>query len=450
MSRIRNEEGAVAVLTAVLAVVLFGLAALVVDLGVARDNRRQAQNTADAAALAAANALYGSTPDDLNAPGDLEAAIAAAKEYAAANYGTTAPEWAACTNPEALAVKADTSCISFDKSPYPSNVLVQVPLRQQPTLFGGVVGYSGVSISAIAQARIAPGSGQICTFCVLKPIEHDLGNGDLSVTGGNIWMNGDIDIGPNGSATSNVGSLVGEDGSVYDDGGNAYVSGVIKNGTKFQNGQGKGGQPVVVDPLAATELPFALQEFLDPQDDPCTDGPGIYDSYTQSNTVCTMEPGLYVFTGDVKMAGNSSSSLVAEGVTMYFTCGSGTDPQPCVPGGDPGGGIDLSGNGNVTIAAPLKSTHPDVDPELYGFSIVYDRYNTALMQMTGNGSGSIDGTVYAVNATLDFRGNGGSLATSSMFVIGDITFSGNGAGLTVNYDAGKNKKPSDAGRGLVR
>ena len=54
----RNDKGAVAVMTAVLAVLLFGMAALVVDLGIARDNRRQAQNTADAAALAAANALY--------------------------------------------------------------------------------------------------------------------------------------------------------------------------------------------------------------------------------------------------------------------------------------------------------------------------------------------------------------------------------------------------------
>ena len=207
MSRIRNDDGAVAVLTAVLAVVLFGIAALVVDLGLARDNRRQAQNTADAAALAAANALYGTTPDDLNKPGDFDAAIAAAKEYAASNYGTTEAEWAACSNPDALDVTPDTSCISFDKSPYPNNVLVQVPLRQQPTIFGGVVGYSGVSISAIAQARIAPGSGQLCTFCVLPDtVDHNLQNGELSVTGGNIWMNGNVDIGPNGSATSNVGS----------------------------------------------------------------------------------------------------------------------------------------------------------------------------------------------------------------------------------------------------
>ncbi len=54
---------------------LFGMAALVVDLGIARDNRRQAQNTADSAALAAANALYAKTAPDLNKPGDFAAAV---------------------------------------------------------------------------------------------------------------------------------------------------------------------------------------------------------------------------------------------------------------------------------------------------------------------------------------------------------------------------------------
>ena len=50
--RLGVETGAVAVLTAVLGVALFGIAALVVDLGITRDSGRQAQNTA------AANALY--------------------------------------------------------------------------------------------------------------------------------------------------------------------------------------------------------------------------------------------------------------------------------------------------------------------------------------------------------------------------------------------------------
>src|SRR6476469_1492720 len=91
--RSRDEDGAVAVLFGILALSLFVMAGLVVDLGQARDTRRQAQNAADAAALAGARALYpsGSTPS-------FTGAVAAAKSYAAANFGTTSASWTSCTD----------------------------------------------------------------------------------------------------------------------------------------------------------------------------------------------------------------------------------------------------------------------------------------------------------------------------------------------------------------
>ena len=58
----RDEQGAIAILVAMTSVVLFIIAAMVVDLGLARDTRRQSQNAADASALAAANALYPGRP----------------------------------------------------------------------------------------------------------------------------------------------------------------------------------------------------------------------------------------------------------------------------------------------------------------------------------------------------------------------------------------------------
>ena len=42
------------------------------------------------------------TAPDLRKPGDFAAAVLAAKDYAAKNYGTTAAEWAGCVNPEPL------------------------------------------------------------------------------------------------------------------------------------------------------------------------------------------------------------------------------------------------------------------------------------------------------------------------------------------------------------
>jgi Flp pilus assembly protein TadG len=449
-----DDAGAVAILTAVLAVVLFGLAAFVVDLGLARDNRRQAQNTADAAALAAANALYASDAPRLNQPGNIEAAVDAAEAYAAENYGTTAAEWASCTADDPLPIAADTTnCISFDQVPYPRNVLVVVPLRTQPTLFGGILGYQGISIGALAQARLDPGGRPVCTFCVLGDEQHYLQNGNLTVSGGNLYFNGNVDIGPNGYAGSLEGTVIGEDGTPIVDGGNAYVSGGISGtSTNLQGGKGQAGQPRIVDPLAADVLPFAMQDSLLPKPDgnPCTDGPGIYDGYKSTQPdPCAMQPGLYVFTGDFELSGNAGQ-LQARGVTFYFTCGEGTVPEECAEGGEGGGGINISGNGGYIIEAPLKTTQPTLE-ELWGYALVYDRNNVADMRLVGNGDSTVSGTIYGKSATLDLRGNGGTdVPFSSWIVVSDIRFSGTNATLNVAFDATKNRRPSEMDRGLVR
>ena len=67
---------------AVFAVVMFVFSALVVNLGMARDTRQQAQGSADAAALAAGNRLYknGSTAE-------MSAAVDEATTYGTKNFG---------------------------------------------------------------------------------------------------------------------------------------------------------------------------------------------------------------------------------------------------------------------------------------------------------------------------------------------------------------------------
>jgi Flp pilus assembly protein TadG len=453
-TRLGGDDGAVAVLTAVLALLLFSVAALVVDLGIARDNRRQAQNTADAAALAASNALYGTDQVNRNQPGNFQAAVDAAKDYAEKNYGTSDAEWNECTSSQALPYVypgTRTNCISFDQSPYPNNVLVQVPLRKQPTFFGGVLGYSGTTISAIAQARINPGGKYLCTFCVVGDMEHRLQNGELNVVGGNMWFNGNVDLGPNGQAGSVPGTVLGEDGELYTDGGNVYVSGdVTGTATNLQGGKAKPKSPRIVDPLAAFVLPFATQSSLTGKTNPCAEGPGIYDGYKLTGGTCSLRPGLYVFTGDLELAGNPSTLFNADGVTMYFTCGSGTVPAACPSTGDEGGGIKVTGNGTYNLTAPYADTFPMVPEELYGYSIVYDRYNEADIFLAGNGTQSITGTIYAMNAKMDNRGNGCSTVTTSLVVVADVGFSGENSCFTAVFDSTKNVKPSDGGRGLVR
>ena len=88
----RGERGAVAVMVGIIATTLFVIAALVVDLGFARDTKRQSQNAADASALAAGNVLYvldGTCSEYPCIPN----AVAAAKEYAQKNFSVQPAAW---------------------------------------------------------------------------------------------------------------------------------------------------------------------------------------------------------------------------------------------------------------------------------------------------------------------------------------------------------------------
>src|SRR5690349_16888925 len=103
----REERGAVAIVVALLMIALIGCAALVVDLGLARDARREAQNASDAAALAAGNRVV--------AGGSWTAAIADAKAYAEKNFMTPSTAWSTCTDASHLPyIAPGTQCISTD------------------------------------------------------------------------------------------------------------------------------------------------------------------------------------------------------------------------------------------------------------------------------------------------------------------------------------------------
>src|SRR4030066_57736 len=79
----RNEQGQNMVLLAAIMIVVVMLAALVIDGGFAYAKRREAQNAADAGALAGAEALCS---------GNIEQAVPQAKDYAINHNGATSAE----------------------------------------------------------------------------------------------------------------------------------------------------------------------------------------------------------------------------------------------------------------------------------------------------------------------------------------------------------------------
>lgn len=151
--RDNTEAGVVAIVVALAAVLLFVFGAFAVDLGAAYAERRSDQNSADASALAGANAL----PDMLPS-GSKDDAIRDAAAYAEANLPAP-PEgwdaaWASCEDPGHLAYTNSTfgQCVSV--SSFDTRVRVVIPVRNVPTALAGVIGIGSISVSAWAEAQI--------------------------------------------------------------------------------------------------------------------------------------------------------------------------------------------------------------------------------------------------------------------------------------------------------
>jgi Flp pilus assembly protein TadG len=415
----RDEAGAVAVLVAVFALVMFGLAALVVDLGAARDARRDSQNASDASALAAGNAMYvrGTHTADVNA------AVAAAKDYAAENYGVPLSAWSGCTDPEAFVVPSgSTPCISFRPTlTRPEEVRVRMPVETVRTPFAGALGVrsTGVAVSSFAQAKVDLSGRSRCGLCILgSGSTHDLQNGDATVHGADIHFNGSVTISSNG--------LVATDGAITVEGS---AGGPPTNYTPDPTT----GVPPIRDPLADVPMPPSFAG-LAPQSNPCTDGPGFYGGRNLRNATCVLAPGLYVIAGDSgtiwDMAGSASTQLLGTGVTLYFTCGNSVAPRPCNPG-EHGANLDASGNGFFGISAPTSGP-------LQGFALIYDRNNNATLRLTGNGSQNATGTIYMPSGTVQMNGNGCSQHYYSLIITKDIEMNGNPSCLQSTYAVGQN------------
>lgn len=411
LNRRSDERGAVAIMVALMTTVLFILSAIVIDIGQARAERRQSQNTADAAALAAGNVLF---PTGSTTP-DYVAAEAAAKEYAAKNLPYT-PNWASCTDPSPLPIASTTACISFQKTGTTARVRVLLPTRSVTTGFARVMGVNSIAVRAVARATLKIGGASDCGLCVLgSGTTHNLQNGDATVHGGGIHFNGSVQVSANG--------LVATDGAITVEGTAGGPSGNYTPAPLTS-------QPAITDPLADF-MAAPDMTALPVRSDPCTQGPGQYGSINLRNRACTLSPGVYVITGTWDMAGNASTVLAGVGVTLYFACGTPGVVRACASPGEAGGTIDNSGQGTLAITAPTSGPYQ-------GMAIWYDRLNNSTLRLTGNGQAGYSGTVYAASAKVLINGNGCSTHLNALIIVKDLEFNGNPACLQSSYAQGSN------------
>ena len=241
-------------MTALLMTVLLGFAALTVDVGYAYQEHRQVQNSADAAALGAAQDLP-----------DLTSTVTDAESLSQTNlpHGTFA--WSSCTDSASLAVRSvQTACISYDSSF--TRVRVRLPQQSIPTFFGRVLGVSTISTWAAATARVVgAGFGSIEPFALFSgftaglaclkqgPSGHRIATCDDPSTG-NFNL---LDITQYGNATLNTpqrcGSSFERDRAIDNIAIGADHMFTVYNGTELDDGCGQPG-PNTIPPRPGNDV----------------------------------------------------------------------------------------------------------------------------------------------------------------------------------------------------
>jgi Flp pilus assembly protein TadG len=469
-TRLHDEEGVVAVMTALVLVLVLSVTALVLDLGNARQLRRQAQAGADSAALAGGEAIEsGMNSSTGSIP--WSTVVTQIKNYAKANDNISSGAWVNCTDTYMLAYRPDSAnadgCISATTSSFPApsaatlgqniNYLrVHLPATSLKTNFAKVFGSTSLVVGANATVKVIFTVTQIttpsvlaggpCALCVLgSGYTLDGQNGDVTITGGNVIVNSTYtggscqcaaELNPNGHVT-----ITATGGSIGGPGAPGNFSG--SNFSPAPTYQG-----AITDPLAALPqcgdgspgttnyCPTNAGDTSNANKNNKTLNPGIYSTMSGSHT---LNPGVYIITGGITL--NGSDLIQGDGVMLYFACSN--YPSPCTSG-QQGAGITATGNGALRLTGITQAqctASANLCPYV-GMMSFADRNNTATQTWRGNGTNElgqqsgISGTIYMKSGTMDLRGNGYQLA--SQIVVSNFTMEGNPSTVTIAYDQSKN------------
>jgi Flp pilus assembly protein TadG len=392
------DRGAVALLVALLMVVFAGLAAIVVDLGFARDRVRAAQNAADAAALAVANCFASATSGCNNGGG----ATQVAQQYIAANGWTF-----------------DASTVAID--PAAQTATIALPAQQTPTLFAGAIGFRSPSVAARARATWNSAAPVTCVLCVLQDFQGQIG--DITL-GGGLAVDGALNFNnANGSVTINGSGSVAFGGS-WNGNGTFTVNGApatpVRLNAPFTDPYGGLALPPVNNPAVGDVVDLAA---------PAVAGSGACapGNYTDLSTCSSLTGGgIYIVTGD----GSRNDTPVtvpganAPDTLIYLTCGRKTGStvnyQRCSPGS---AGAYLAGAGNAASVVQGRT-----QGAYRGFAVIYDPARDADQKLAGNGVLTLSGNFYGASVVMDFRGNGAaSILAGGNVVVGTVMLKGNGS-----------------------
>lgn len=400
-----DESGQTLVLGAVFLAVLMGFLALAVDVSWLYRSREQVQIAADAAATAAAlDYKYG---ESNNAQADATTAAEA--------NGMTGTINVTINNPPLS---------GYHKSAGYTEAIVTQSI---PTFFMKVFHFNAVTIAARAVVGSTGNGGCGWTLARSGTDVSLSGNGSLTASGCDIYDDSSasdaLTVSGNGSITAKAIGIVGG----YSDTGNGQIS---------PNPPTTGIAPAA-DPISITPPSTSGDVCTGNNCNPNNSGnntlvlqPGTYTSITNSgNGSLTLTAGNYIITGNFTTSGNGAVTLGAG----EYSIGGNLSLQG--NGGLTGTGVSfftdgsttISGNGTMTLAAPTSGTYS-------GVLLAQSTSDNDAMQISGNGSASIQGIIYAPDAPVTLTGNG-NLNVSLDIIADSLNIAGNGSITMSNYAA---------------
>lgn len=425
-TRRHPRRGAVAVLVAVCLTVLLSVVAFGLDGGVLLDEKRHAQATADAAALAAATDLYRNYPAQNGVEGGSGPAHTAAMNIAHDNgyiNDGTRSVVSVRIAPESPLTSLQQPLTKVTGELNDGYVEVNVTYNVRRA-FSSLMGSGDIPVRARAVAR-----GQ---YVPLKNGIHLLdrsqraslnstGNGTITVTGGaEVLVNSshaEAAVGTGGGAL--IAPVFNINGGVNDP---SQFSGTINTGV-----------PPAPDPLAYLPAPAVP-----------ADGTITWTPIGMGNRQYTLTPGRYTNlplfnTGDVVIMQQASAG--AGGIYYidgggFKSTGANITMDPATTGGlmiynkpdGPGEAqkIDITGNelGTVNLSGLTSGLYD-------GMLFWQDRAADLAVSVTGNGAFTLNGTFYAANSPVKITGNGDAII-GSQYISRTLDIGGNG-NLTVNY-----------------
>ena len=438
----RGDDGVVLILTALALGVIFGMAALAIDIGNIGQTAQGAQGAADAAAVSGAQLLKDSSQT-------LSGIVTQVEQYVHDNFSAITADssnlngahdsWDTCTSqPSGFVTPAPPdsygnpqNCITFNSDNAPGTsgaataVNVEIPPQAVPSTFGRALGNGGpTNLTASATASLAPASSP-CALCVLGGSGRTVsatGTSSLSVTsdsGGSAIL---VDSSGTPAVSANGNSTISAPG------GTIEVVGTTSGNVTPAPTTGGG---VTADPLAYLGTPTPGPVHVDPHvtgSRAVTIDPGTYPSITVDSGTLTLSAGTYVITGAFEVKGGSSVFSGLGGVTLYFTCGTARAPTACAAPGEAGGYLKLDGGSGFGLSAPTTG-------DLAHVLVYYDRLDTSPIVIDGNSGFDSTGTIYAKSAALEF--NGSVVGLDSLVDVGSVDLVG-GAQVTIDYQAGNN------------